>query len=230
MKTLDLFKQMPPCPAEALISYLGELLPRMAGTQERYKVTEVPTIRTLRFYGSRGLLDKPLGYEGRTALYGYRHLLQAVVIKVLQANLLPLRKIREMLEGLSNEVLERVLEVPGKPGQAAESKLPVPLPHPPEEAPAKPDQGTGLTLSRLQELLNVRLEAFPALPEPGPVARQESHPVLATPPARATAWRRLEVEPGVELHLREDITVKPGSQLEVLATKIKYLLTREGTD
>ena len=48
--------------------------------------------------------------------------------------------------------------------------------------------------------------------------------------AVATAWRRLEVEPGVELHLREDITVKPGSQLEVLVTKIKYLLTRESTD
>ena len=146
MKTLDRFKQMLPSPAEALVSYLGEVLPRMAGTQERYKVTEVPTLRTLRFYMSQGLLDKPLGYEGRTALYGYRHLLQAVVIKVLQANLLPLRKIREMLEGLSNDELERFLEIPGKPGQAAESKLPVSLPHPPEEAPARPDQGTGLTV------------------------------------------------------------------------------------
>lgn len=234
METLNRFKDMSPCPAEALVAHLGELLPRMAGPQERYKVTEVPTLRTLRFYAARGLLDKPVAYQGRTALYGYRHLLQAVVIKVLQANLLPLRKIREMLQGLSNAELERFLEISGNTGRPAQDepsfaqKQPSEEAAPLEEATPQPSPGGDLPLPQLQKFLHLKLKP---LPEPDPAARQESHPGFAAPPGpRTTAWRRLEVEPGIELHLRQDITLAPSSHLEVLLTRIKYLLTQENPD
>jgi len=221
---------MPPCPPEALISYLGEVLPRMAGTQERYKVTEVPTIRTLRFYGSQGLVDKPLIYEGRTALYGYRHLLQVVVIKVLQASHLPLRKIREMLLGRSIEDLERLLEVSKSTGRAGEFEVSGPPASPPGEAPTRMAQGSGLASPLLQELLNVKLNTFPVQQEPGPIACGEPRIGLTGLTTKTTAWRRLEVEPGVELHLREDIAIKPGSRLEVLLTRIKHLLSQQSPD
>jgi DNA-binding transcriptional MerR regulator len=222
MEKLNHYKQMPPCPAEALVSLLGDLLPRIAGHQERYKVTEVPSIRTLRFYVSQGLVDKPLAYEGRTALYGYRHLLQVVVIKVLQANHFPLRKIREMLQELSTEDLERLLEVSRKTEQAGESEGLGP--------PTQVAEGSGLPYPLLREFLTVKLKTLPGPPEADLVVCAQSHPGMAEPPAAPLSWRRLEVEPGVELHLREDITVQPGSRLEVLLARIKHLLHQQGQE
>jgi DNA-binding transcriptional MerR regulator len=226
MKELDRFKQMPPCTAEALISSLGEILPGIAGTQERYKVTDVPTLRTLRFYVAQGLLDKPLAHEKRTALYGYRHLLQVVVIKCLQANHIPIRKILEVLQGLSNEELEQLLELPTGGGPAEESAFtdsPSILAHSLPEAPGQKYYGSGLASPLLRGILQSRFSSRAVSPNP-PMAAMESKPRYAEPPAIPNSWRRLEVEPGVEIHLRADYRFQRGSQLEVLLTRIKHLL------
>jgi len=53
--------------------------------QANGRVREVPDMRTIRYYTTRGLLDPPAQMRGRTALYGKRHLLQLVAIKRLQA-------------------------------------------------------------------------------------------------------------------------------------------------
>lgn len=52
--------------------------------------------RSLRFYRTIGLLDAPDSGEGRG--YGEKHFLQLVAIRLLQAQGLPLRKIRELLQ------------------------------------------------------------------------------------------------------------------------------------
>src|ERR1043165_8097616 len=48
------------------------------------QVRAVPDERTIRSYGTLGLLDGPAAMRGRTALYGARHLAQVVAIKRLQ--------------------------------------------------------------------------------------------------------------------------------------------------
>ena len=48
------------------------------------RVRDVPDRRTIRYYTTLGLIDRP-ALRGRTALYGRRHLLQLVAIKRLQA-------------------------------------------------------------------------------------------------------------------------------------------------
>src|SRR5690349_19161242 len=69
----------------------------LAGVQQsRYKVRALPDVRTLRYYLREGVLDPPLTYDGGWARFGYRHLLQVVVTKRLQAEYLALRKIKEM--------------------------------------------------------------------------------------------------------------------------------------
>ena len=49
------------------------------------RVRDIPDLRTIRYYTTAGLLERPAEMRGRTALYGRRHLLQLVAIKKLQA-------------------------------------------------------------------------------------------------------------------------------------------------
>lgn len=93
----------------SLLEAVRELLPRMVGRQVRYRVTDLPTERTLRYYISQGLVDRPSGQRGTAALYGYRHLLQVLAVKYLQSQYLPLRKIKGLLRGRSNRELEQLL-------------------------------------------------------------------------------------------------------------------------
>jgi len=62
--------------------------------------------RTLRYYQSIALLDRPLRYDGRLAIYGYRHLLQALAAKVLQAQGFSLAQVQRALSGATDELLE----------------------------------------------------------------------------------------------------------------------------
>ena len=61
------------------------------------RVREVPDVRTIRYYTTAGLIDRPAEMRGRTAYYGRRHLLQLVAIKRLQEQGLPLVEVQERL-------------------------------------------------------------------------------------------------------------------------------------
>ena len=94
---------------EKLSAVAAEILPDLVGRQTRYKVTDVPDLRTLRYYITEGLLDGPISYEGGCARFGYRHVLQIVAVKKLQSEYLPIRKIREVLSGLDDRALEKLV-------------------------------------------------------------------------------------------------------------------------
>src|ERR1700759_3849444 len=72
------------------------------------RVRFVPDLRTIRYYTTLGLLDRPAAMRGRTALYGARHLLQLVAIKRLQARGLSLAAVQERVVGLSDASLRRL--------------------------------------------------------------------------------------------------------------------------
>jgi DNA-binding transcriptional MerR regulator len=76
------------------------------------RVRDVPDLRTIRYYTTLGLLDRPAATRGRTALYGSRHLLQLVAIKHLQAQGLSLAAVRERVLGLSDAALRRIVGPP----------------------------------------------------------------------------------------------------------------------
>ena len=63
-------------------------------------------------------------------------------------------------------------------------------------------QETGRSLDEIRQLLGQRTPA--------------SAPVPA-PPLPRTAWRRIEVTPGVELHVRDDVRLPPPGRLQELA-------------
>jgi len=204
------YKNIDPVTIDELVSLLGELLPQLVGEQERYKVTSVPTVRTVRNYISKGLVDKPLRYEGPVALYGYRHLLQIVVVKHLQANHFQIKKIREIISDLSDEKLEELLPSPEKDVKRKKKK----------------DMATPLLMGILKSKLKKGLgreKTEHIEPEPTTVGKISESKLVPS-------WKRIEIEPGFEVHLREDYPKKGASEIDVLLSKIKHLLRKQMED
>lgn len=116
------------------------------------QVRAVPDERTIRYYGTIGLLDRPAAMRGRTALYGRRHLAQVVAIKRMQSAGHSLADIQRMWPTLDDVTLGRmsgVQVVAGKARaarkefwkrEAEPSSRPQVQPHaqPPSHAPAHP--------------------------------------------------------------------------------------------
>jgi DNA-binding transcriptional MerR regulator len=65
-----------------------------------------PSARAVRFYVASGLLDHPQG-AGTAATYGYRHLLQLLVIKIRQREGATLDLIKREMHDVTGDALER---------------------------------------------------------------------------------------------------------------------------
>lgn len=75
------------------------------------QVRAIPDERTIRYYGTLGLLDRPLAMRGRTALYGRRHLAQVVAIKRLQTTGRSLAEIQDVWSTMDDISLSRMAGV-----------------------------------------------------------------------------------------------------------------------
>ena len=93
------------------------------------RVREVPDLRTIRYYTTLGLLDRPAEMRGRTALYGRRHVLQLLAIKRLQGHGESLAAIQRRLLGLPDAELEKLAGLP-----RADAAAGAPLPTEPPQA------------------------------------------------------------------------------------------------
>lgn len=79
--------------------------------QNSGRVREVPDVRTIRYYTTLGLLDRPLEMQGRTAFYGPRHLLQLLAVKRLQAEGRSLTEIQQTLASATDRMLQRIVDL-----------------------------------------------------------------------------------------------------------------------
>jgi DNA-binding transcriptional MerR regulator len=71
------------------------------------QVRAVPDERTIRYYGTIGLLERP-AMRGRTASYGRRHLAQVIAIKRLQTTGRSLADIQALWPQLDDDTLARM--------------------------------------------------------------------------------------------------------------------------
>jgi DNA-binding transcriptional MerR regulator len=109
---------------EELVETAEGLVDALVPKQTRYKVTERPDARTIRYYVTQGLLPKPVGYDGGRARYSGSHLLRLVWIKKLQAEHHTLARIAKVLEGATDQSALRALEA--APAAAAAAAAPPP--------------------------------------------------------------------------------------------------------
>ncbi len=80
--------------------------------QDSKRVREVPDTRTIRYYTTIGLVDRPAEMQGRTAFYNRRHALQLVCIKRLQADGLSLADVQRRLAGATTRQLAAIADLP----------------------------------------------------------------------------------------------------------------------
>ena len=171
---------------------LGDFVPK----QERGSVTEVPDERMVRYYSSGGLISPPESKQGVSAVYGYLHLLQLLVIKRLQAEHLSIRKIRELVEGKTERGLEQLL---GLEGGEAGSDL---------NSDVNSDVKRNAATEYLQSLLQHQSPKTPLSRAVAPSSLAEE-PASYYAGGATSAWSRVEIEPGLELHIREDYSLTP---------------------
>lgn len=149
-----------------LVQAASELLARAPKPQDA-RVNPLPDARTVRYYQSTQLLDRPLGYEGRRAIYGYRHLLQLCAVKLLQGAGRGLDEIQQGLSGRSDAQLEASL----LPALAEPVSSPMPQSVPKPRALISAELGPGVVVtidpdlvSKPQALLDRLTQAL--TPEP----------------------------------------------------------------
>ena len=89
---------------------VGEVERRIAAlpSPKNGQVRAVPDDRTIRYYATIGLLDRPAAMRGRTALYGRKHVAQVVAIKRLQTMGRSLAEIQALWPTLDDATLSRM--------------------------------------------------------------------------------------------------------------------------
>jgi DNA-binding transcriptional MerR regulator len=131
------------------------------------QAAELPNLRTVRYYTTLGLLDRPV-MRGRVAYYTRRHLAQLVAIKRLQAEGLTLAEVQQRLYGLPDDALERIARLP-------ESLETLDAPTPP--APTRPSppilDGAARPANRARSNPRANLAGHP------PRARRRTEPAAA---------------------------------------------------
>lgn len=76
------------------------------------RVRDVPDRRTIRYYTTLGLIDRPATMRGRTALYSVRHVLQLAAVKRLQSQGQSLAEVQGRLVGRTDTALRELAGLP----------------------------------------------------------------------------------------------------------------------
>ncbi len=167
--------------------------------QEKGTVTELPDERTIRFYITENLIPPSTEKKGTASVFGYEHLLALLAIKKLQAQNLPIKKIREILVGKTISELEKLLGI---------------------EAPQ--NSAKNAAQEYLETLLFKQVGETNETEEPvfARASPSSSFDQYARP-RTAQNWKRFEIEEGLELHV--EINFKPSSDLRKGRTLLKVI-------
>lgn len=95
-----------PWNARGLAAHVTALVDAAGMRPTNASARAAPSARSVRYYVSNGLLDRPEG-TGTSATYGYKHFLQLLAIKIRQREGQSLDKIKAEIAGMTGDVLER---------------------------------------------------------------------------------------------------------------------------
>ncbi len=146
-------------------------------------------VRTVRYYIAEGILP-PASSRGKSATYGEEHLAKLRLARLLADRRVLLADIREQVSRLTLDEARELLRREEAHNHAAESA-----------SPKSPRELVSALLEQARRPASPRGDALIA--EPSVIRHyRASAPAPAPPPE--TSWRRLELAPGLELHVRAD--------------------------
>jgi len=190
------------------------------------RVRAVPDTRTIRYYTTVGLLDRPESMRGRTALYGHRHLLQLVAIKRLQSSGVTLTEVQESLLGADDNQLAQLAGIgPDWRDQPAEA----------EPRSAKPEPGLageveGAEAPMSAPVVDTPRDVFWAASTAPPIFRAAREPqplpAVSQVPTAACCWT---VAPGVRLTwegLAGEMLAPIAEELDAVLSNLSDLVDR----
>lgn len=171
------------------------------------------SIRTIRFYITEGLLPSP-HTRGRKAAYTAETLDRLILIQRLKDAHLPLKEIRTQLDALPPERIRQLARQQEQNLSIQSAALDMPVP------PVKPDNA----LNYITRVLEAR-SAYPASEQKSRFSppRQASAPKALVKPEPAENWRRIEITPGIELHIREPLDPLTQKKLTQIVEMVKIL-------
>jgi DNA-binding transcriptional MerR regulator len=182
-----------------------EVLSELGFEQKRGTVSLVPDERTVRYYLAEGLIQPADEKQGTASVFSYKHLLQLVAVKKLQAEHLAIKKIRELVTDKDEQQLESLLGVTASTGKRIddmEAKRYL-------ESLLAPSMSIGSIKSAPRETASLRPAAEPP--------RSDT----------SASWQRVEIEPGLELHIRSDYTPPvSNARTKGLAERIRTAISR----
>jgi len=180
------------------------------------------TIRTIRYYTDEGLLPQPV-LHGKYAYYTPSHLNRLELIRRMKDAYLPLREIRQIMISLSDEEVELRLNENTQPDSKAELQTSL-------------DQSAKVSGSKALEYISQVMEqqshhrpkdlqvGVPVLQssQAGAVSQSKSQParipVPRKPVSEGETWQRISLKPGVELSLREPVSLEDADRVQQLIT------------
>ncbi|HYH10904.1 MAG TPA: MerR family transcriptional regulator [Thermomicrobiales bacterium] len=170
------------------------------------------TVRTVRYYIAEGLLPPPEG-AGRAARYTQEHRDRLSVISALKERHLPLREIRDLLQGLSPEEIADLAQ------QSRQGRGAAPRDQQPPDTDAALDRRPGQRASHQRGAAGTAppgdssaLEYIRSIQESTPAYRYE----LPRSDPSDQQWRRLPITPEAELLITEEVWHRRHEQIESL--------------
>ena len=166
--------------------------------------------RTVRLYATQGLIDRP-GKEGRSAVYGHRHLLQLVLVRALARRGLSLSAIAPFCV-LADADLEQQLEQLDGEGAAASApsanealQYLQDLSSTADESDAAAEGSSSFArkaaaMGSVLGMLNKPLSSR---------SRSERTPSGSRSSDNGSRWLRFTLAPGIEVHVRDSVLPPP---------------------
>jgi DNA-binding transcriptional MerR regulator len=195
--------------AELTLEDLAEtavrLLKRLEVRSDDGRIAPAPDVRSVRYYQTIGVVDRPIRYEGRRAVYGFRHLLQLLAVKQFQQEGHSLHLIQRSLAGCPTPVLEEAL------GTVLSGLGPPPDP----ERAAVSRSRHDVLPSRVPSSTAERTGRLASGPAPKPAA-----PVPTPQPATPTPLIAARVAPGVTVTIDPVLISNPDGVLTRVAAAL----------
>ncbi len=180
------------------------------------------SVRTVRYYIAERMLPGP-GARGKGATYTQEHLLRLRLIRRLTERRAPLAEIRAVMARVTDDEVRALL--------AEENARAHTLEHARTQSLESAERSVSPRDYIAALLDQARAPQAPQTPPHAHGAKQ-AYPLAMRPPAtpqsapiQASAWRRVELAPGVELHIQQEAEERNRALIERLTQ-----LSREAQD